>query len=81
MAIQATALRNKVLVDGQVEYRMPLWNIFGVTAWAATGRLADKFSNLSIDGFWLSFGGGVPYQGGVKIIPTCALIWDSALIV
>ena len=53
------ALRDKVLVDAQVEYRMPVWNIFGLTTWVATGRVADKLSNLSFDGFWLSFGGGV----------------------
>ncbi|MGC3944320.1 MAG: BamA/TamA family outer membrane protein [Chryseolinea sp.] len=56
------ALRDKVLVDAQVEYRMPIWNIFGITTWVATGRVADKFSNLNFNGFWLSYGGGIRFR-------------------
>lgn len=51
-------LRDKVLVDGQVEYRMPVWNIFGINAWIGTGRVASSYSDLALDGFWLSYGGG-----------------------
>ena len=51
-------LRDKVLVDGQVEYRMPVWNIFGINAWVGTGRVAASYSDLALDGFWLSYGGG-----------------------
>jgi hypothetical protein len=53
------ALRDKVLVDAQIEYRMPVWNIFGITTWVATGRVADQYTNLSFDGLWLSYGGGI----------------------
>jgi hypothetical protein len=53
------ALRDKVLFDTQVEYRIPVWNIFGLATWVATGRVADSYGNMSLDGFWLSFGGGV----------------------
>ncbi len=53
------ALRDKVLFDTQVEYRMPIWNIFGLATWVATGRVADSYKNMSLNGFWLSFGGGV----------------------
>jgi len=53
------AFRDKVLVDAQVEYRMPVWNIFGVTGWFGTGRVADKYENLAIDGFKFSYGGGL----------------------
>lgn len=53
------ALRDRVLVDAQVEYRMPVWNIFGVTTWVGTGRVADKYQHLTLDGFWLSYGGGI----------------------
>jgi hypothetical protein len=53
------ALRDKVLFDTQVEYRVPIWNIFGLATWVATGRVADSYKNMSLDGFWLSFGGGV----------------------
>jgi hypothetical protein len=50
--------RDKVLVDGQVEYRMPVWNIFGINAWIGTGRVASSYSDIVIDGFKLSYGGG-----------------------
>jgi hypothetical protein len=53
------ALRDKVLVDAQVEYRMPVWSIFGITTWIATGRVTDQYKNFSLNGLWLSFGGGV----------------------
>ena len=53
------AYRDNVLVDGQVEYRMPVWNIFGITTWIGAGRVANSYSSLSIDGFHLSYGGGV----------------------
>jgi hypothetical protein len=53
------ALRDRVLVDAQVEYRMPVWNIFGVTGWIGTGRVAPDYGSLSFDGFWLSYGGGL----------------------
>jgi outer membrane protein assembly factor BamA len=53
------ALRDKVLVDCQMEYRMPVWKMFGVTAFVGTGRVAGSYSDLSLDGFWLSYGGGL----------------------
>ena len=53
------ALRDKVLFDTQLEYRLPIWNIFGLATWVATGRVADSYKNMSLDGFWLSYGGGV----------------------
>lgn len=53
------ALRDKVLVDCQLEYRMPVWKIFGVTAFIGTGRVAESYSGLSLDGFWLSYGAGL----------------------
>lgn len=52
------ALRDKVLVDGQIEYRMPIWSIFGMTTWLATGRVANSYDELALDGFWLSYGLG-----------------------
>ena len=56
------ALRDKVLVDTQVEYRLPIWSIFGLTAWVATGRVANSFKNLDLDGLWLSYGGGIRFR-------------------
>ena len=53
------AYRDNVLVDGQVEYRMPIWKIFGMTAWLGTGRVAHSYSDLSLDGFRISYGAGI----------------------
>lgn len=53
------ALRDKVLVDCQLEYRMPVWKIFGVTGWIGTGRVAPDYGSLSLDGFWLDYGAGL----------------------
>jgi len=53
------ALRDKVSIDAQVEYRMPVWNIFGITGWVGTGRVAPDYGSLSFDGLWLSYGGGL----------------------
>ncbi len=53
------ALRDKVLVDAQVEYRMPVWNIFGLVGWVGTGRVAEKYQDLSLGGFWPSYGLGL----------------------
>lgn len=60
------ALRDKVLFDAQIEYRMPVWNIFGITTWIGTGRVADQYNNLSLDGFRLSFGGGIRLRVDTK---------------
>ena len=53
------ALRDKVLVDAQVEYRLPVWSIFGMTTWVGTGRVAESYKDLSLDGLWLSYGLGL----------------------
>ena len=42
-----------------MEYRLPVWNIFGITTWVGTGRVADSFENMGLDGLWLSYGGGI----------------------
>jgi outer membrane protein assembly factor BamA len=53
------AIRDKVLIDAQVEYRVPVWNIFGVAAWVGTGRVAESYSKMNIDGFRISYGAGL----------------------
>lgn len=53
------AYRDNVLLDAQVEYRLPVWNIFGATAWLGTGRVANRYADLSFSGFHLSYGAGV----------------------
>ncbi len=53
------ALRDQILVDGQVEYRIPLTRFFGVATWVGTGRVASSYDKLSFSDFWLSYGGGL----------------------
>jgi outer membrane protein assembly factor BamA len=53
------AFRDNVLLDAQLEYRMPVWKIFGAVGWIGTGRVAPEYSALSLDGFKVSYGGGV----------------------
>jgi hypothetical protein len=53
------ALRDNVLVDAQLEYRMPVWNIFGIVGWVGTGRVASKYETITIDGFWPNYGLGL----------------------
>ncbi len=53
------AYRDRVLMDAQVEYRMPVWNIFGIAAWVGTGRVGSSYSDMSLDGFHISYGAGL----------------------
>ncbi|MCF1193020.1 outer membrane protein assembly factor [Mangrovimonas sp. AS39] len=53
------AIRDKILVDSQLEYRLPIWNIFGMVGWVGTGRVASKYRDLKLDGFWLNYGAGL----------------------
>jgi hypothetical protein len=53
------AYRDKVLIDGQIEYRAPIWKIFGATAWLGAGRVAPSYSGLSLDGLKFSYGMGI----------------------
>ena len=60
------AYRDKVLVDAQVEYRLPIWNIFGATAWIGTGRVASAYNDLSLQGWKLSYGAGLRIRVDTK---------------
>ena len=60
------ALRDNVLVDGQLEYRMPVWKIFGITGFIGTGRVAESYSDMSPGGFWLSYGIGARIRVDTK---------------
>lgn len=52
------AIRDNVLIDGQVEYRMPIWNIFGVAGWVGTGRVAHSYAQMELRDLWVSYGLG-----------------------
>jgi len=53
------AYRDNVLVDSQIEYRAPIWNIFGATGWIGTGRVATNYKDLSLNGWKLNYGAGL----------------------
>ncbi len=55
-------LRDKVVVDGQVEYRMPVWKIFGLVGWVGAGRTSPDYNSLSFDNLHLTYGGGMRIQ-------------------
>jgi hypothetical protein len=69
------ALRDMVLVDGQMEYRMPVWKMLGVTAFVGTGRVAHSYSDLAWDGFWLSYGAGLRVRVDTKHNTNLRLDW------
>lgn len=52
------AIRDKTLVDAQIEYRMPVWGPFGVVAFASAGRVAPNYGEMSLDGLWYASGVG-----------------------
>ena len=51
------ALRDQVLIDAQVEYRMPIWKIFGITGFLSTGRVAADYQSLDLAD--LRYAGGI----------------------
>ncbi|MBX3240363.1 MAG: BamA/TamA family outer membrane protein [Chitinophagaceae bacterium] len=53
------ALRDKTALDGQIELRVPIWNIFGLTAFAGAGQVAPGYRHFALNDFWLSYGGGL----------------------
>lgn len=53
------AIRDKVIADAQVEYRMKVWSIFGVTAFASAGRVAGTYSEMDLNDLWYAAGFGL----------------------
>jgi hypothetical protein len=51
--------RDKALVDSQIEYRAPIWNIFGVVGFFGTGRVFSSYRDLSLENWRFSYGGGL----------------------
>ena len=52
-------IRDKLASDVQLEYRAHIWSIFGLTAFASAGRVADKPSSLSYKNLWYASGIGL----------------------
>jgi outer membrane protein assembly factor BamA len=57
----ANRYRDKNLIAGQVEYRMPLWWRFGLVGFAGYGDVADKVSHFERNSFKYSAGWGIRY--------------------
>ncbi|MCV9388739.1 outer membrane protein assembly factor [Reichenbachiella ulvae] len=53
------AIRDKAIADVQVEYRMPIWKIFGMVAFAGAGRVAPDYAAMELDDVWFSGGLGL----------------------
>ncbi|REH01715.1 BamA/TamA family outer membrane protein [Flavobacterium aquicola] len=51
--------RDKALVDSQLEYRAPIWNIFGLAGFIGTGRVFSGYNDLSFEKWRFSYGGGL----------------------
>lgn len=60
------AFRDKVLVDAQIEYRLPVWKMFGIVGWVGTGRVANAYEDLSFDGWKISYGTGLRLKVDTK---------------
>ncbi|MFI5155781.1 MAG: BamA/TamA family outer membrane protein [Chitinophagales bacterium] len=60
------ALRDNVLLDGQVEYRVPVWNIFGAVAWVGCGQVQNSYSNLMLNQFHITYGAGLRIRVDTK---------------
>ena len=69
------AIRDKVLIDAQLEYRMPIWKMLGATAFVGTGRVAPSYSEMSLDGLWLSYGLGLRLRVDTKHNTNLRLDW------
>jgi outer membrane protein assembly factor BamA len=54
--------RDKVLLAGQVEYRLPLWWRFGLVGFAGMGQVAETGGLLSADRFKSSYGFGIRFR-------------------
>ncbi|MFT3750036.1 MAG: BamA/TamA family outer membrane protein [Agriterribacter sp.] len=53
------ALRDKVAVDGQIELRIPVWSVFGISTFVGAGQVGPGYHALKLNDFWISYGGGV----------------------
>ena len=51
------AIRDKVLIDGQVAYRVHVWKIFGLAAFFAAGRVWPEYNDLTFKD--MNYAGGI----------------------
>lgn len=53
------AIRDFSIFDAQVEYRLPLWKIFGMTGWIGKGQVFPDDGKIDFSDFWTSYGLGL----------------------
>jgi len=53
------AIRDFNIFDAQVEYRVPLWKIFGMTGWVGVGKVFPEDDALNLNDLWTSYGLGL----------------------
>ena len=58
----AGRFRDKVLLAGQAEYRLPLWWRFGLVGFVGAGGVADRVGILSTSAFKLTYGFGLRFR-------------------
>jgi outer membrane protein assembly factor BamA len=51
--------RDQLYTAAQIEYRSPIWYVFGFTAFVGTGTVSDQFQNMNLDYFRPTYGGGL----------------------
>jgi len=56
---QKGVYRDQQMTAAQIEYRTPIWYVFGFTAFFGVGSVADKFNNFSSQYLRPSYGGGL----------------------
>jgi outer membrane protein assembly factor BamA len=54
--------RDRQLLAGQIEVRLPIWRRVGAAVFAAAGQVSPAFDRFRIDGFHASGGGGLRYM-------------------
>jgi outer membrane protein assembly factor BamA len=68
-------LRDNVLVDAQVEFRLHIWNIFGVVGWFGIGQVQNSYSQAAVNQFHLSYGPGLRIKWIQNIILIFVRFW------
>lgn len=53
------AIRDENIIDAQVEYRLPIWSIFGMTGWVGQGKVYSNEENFNLKNLWGSYGLGL----------------------
>lgn len=60
------ALRDQHYSSAQVEYRTPIWGVFGLTAFASTGTVASSINNFNTTDMKFAYGGGIRFAFNQK---------------